>query len=116
MKNIGVYLSRSIALLSFALFIGFSSLAFAEENNGLPTDKAAHFGIAAAAQTSCSAVGKTITQSKIGAGIACFLAINTAGAVKEATDPYRGGTRDKRDIYANLAGSGLSFLAVSFAF
>lgn len=116
MKNIGVYLSRPVLLSSFALFMAFSSLAFAEEKNSLPTDKAAHFGIAAAAQTSCSALGKTITRSKIGAGIACFLAINTAGAVKEATDPYRGGSRDKNDIYANLAGSGLSFLAVSFAF
>lgn len=109
------FLNFNLKLIVFLFFLSGAAI-HAQQNNGVDTDKAAHFGVAAAAQTGCSAVGKAVTKSKVGSGLACFLVINTAGLVKEATDPYRGGSRDRNDVYANLAGSGFSFLAVTFAF
>lgn len=99
--------------VSLTVFILHSSSSDAKT---VPDDKALHFSVAATAQTGCSAVGYALTSSKWATNVACFLAVNTAGAVKEAVDPYRGGTRDETDIYANLAGSGLSFMTVSFVF
>ena len=99
-------------LIPFALLLFSTPKAEAS----LAVDKAAHFGIAATAQTACSGFAQIITSSKWGSKIACFLLINTAGAAKEITDPYTGGSRDSRDIYANLAGSGLSFFVLSVGF
>ena len=85
--------------------------------DGIPSDKVEHFGIAGALQTACSGIGKAVTDSKWGSTITCFVLINGAGAAKEALDPHISGhSRDVNDIYANLAGSGFSFLAFSVAF
>ncbi|PIR23822.1 MAG: hypothetical protein COV44_00805 [Deltaproteobacteria bacterium CG11_big_fil_rev_8_21_14_0_20_45_16] len=103
----------SIIVFSVGIFVFHLQSAQAK---AVPDDKAVHFSVAATAQTGCSAVGYALTRSKWATNVACFLVVNTAGAVKEAVDPYQGGTRDETDIYANLAGSGLSFMTVSFAF
>lgn len=102
-------------LLTFTV-LSFSGTTVAVAKPAIPTDKAAHFGVAAAAQTSCSSVGRMVTGKKWLSGITCFLLVNSIGVVKEATDPQNGGDRDEKDIYANLAGSGLSFLTINFAF
>ena len=87
-----------------------------DPQNPLPKDKAMHLGVSAAAQTACTAVGRLVSHSKWGSQLTCFVSVNAIGAVKEATDPYRGGTRDETDIYANLVGSGFSFVVMSIAF
>lgn len=86
------------------------------DQGGIPQDKAMHFGIAATAQTGCYAVAKPIVRSKWIAQGTCFVAINTAGALKEMGDKGNGGTREMGDIYANMAGSGLSMFVLSIAF
>ncbi len=82
----------------------------------LPEDKVNHFGVAAASQTLCSSVGKSVTHSKWGAIVYCFVGINALGAAKEALDPYMGSQREEKDIFANLAGSGISAISLSIAF
>ncbi len=113
-KELGLIL----IFLSLIVSACFSNAEAAEEpgRDPVPVDKAAHFGIAATAQTSCYALAKTVTRSKWGSQIGCFVLINAAGAAKEYTDPKRGGDRDVRDIYANVAGSGLSFMLIGVAF
>ncbi len=102
--------------LSLSTVFLLSFLEGSPEAATIPTDKAAHFGIAATAQSTCSAAGRVVSNSTWGAQIVCFVAINAVGAVKEFTDPYHGHSRDERDIYANLAGSGISFFVFSMAF
>ncbi len=92
-----------------------SSLVWAQDSN-IPRDKALHFGVAAGAQTGCYAVAKSVTNSKWGSQFGCFALVNLAGAIKELSDPQNGGTRDERDLYANMLGSGLSFALISVAF
>lgn len=104
----------SIFLLVFFLMQGFNQNVYADQ--AVPTDKAAHFGIAATAMTACSILGKMVSGNKWVSEGVCFLAVNSVGVAKEVTDPLRGGSRDERDIYANLAGSGFSLFAVSFGF
>lgn len=91
-------------------------MAKAPQNDGLERDKLMHFGLSAGLHSTCYAIVKGITDSKWASQISCFVAVNTAGAVKEMTDPKNGGTRDENDIYANIAGSGMSFLVISAAF
>lgn len=103
-------------LLALIAYTGIFATLAPDRAHALATDKFAHFGVAATAHTGCTTVGKFVTKSKWGSEIACFAAVNAAGVIKEMTDPYRGGTRDKTDIYANLAGTGFSFLMVSVSF
>lgn len=95
--------------------IGFFMISGAEAQQ-VADDKALHFGVAASAQTGCAVFGRSVVKNKWTSNIACFMAINALGVFKEITDPSRGGEADEADIYANLAGSGLSFLSVSIAF
>ena len=81
----------------------------------LKEDKAAHASFAAAAQVGCSAITTTFTERMAGT-IGCFALINALGVIKEATDPAHHGTRDIKDIYANIIGSGISFIAIEANF
>lgn len=116
MKTKSVRIALKLALIICT--VGLSEVRAAEDrpNAPVPVDKAAHFGLAATAQTGCYAAAKAVTKSKWGSQIGCFVLINAAGAAKEYTDPRRGGTRDVNDIYANMAGSGLSFMMIGVAF
>lgn len=107
-------ITRLFVVLYFVFCLGAFNQAHAQQK--IPTDKAAYFGIAAASQTTCAAIGNAITRSRVGSVIGCFLMIDAAGVVKEMNDPLRGSQREVNDIYANLAGSGLSFLTLCIAF
>ncbi len=110
------------AFLFLALNLAFANITPVMAANsypwdGIPTDKIEHFGISGALQTACTGIGKAVTDSKWGSAITCFVLINGAGAAKEVLDPKMNGhERDVKDIYANLAGTGFSFLAFSVAF
>ncbi len=104
-----------ITLTVLSLF-GAETLRAATQEEFIPEDKAKHMGVTAAAQTTCTAVGRLISHSKWGSQITCFVAVNSVGVVKELTDPYNGGNRDEKDIYANLIGSGFSFMFMSIVF
>lgn len=112
-------LLRILALFAFGGLLS-TATAFGQNRSfdqpEVQKDKAMHFGVSAAAQTACTALGRLVTHSKWGTQVTCFMTVNAVGVVKEVTDPYRGGTRDERDIYANLAGSGFSFFVLSIAF
>lgn len=82
----------------------------------IPADKAKHLGVAATAQTACSAIGHAVTDNKWASRITCFLTVNLAGLAKEMTDESRGGTPEREDLYYNLAGSGASFVTMSIVF
>lgn len=85
-------------------------------NSNKDADKAAHFGISATAQTACSTLGNAVLKSRWVSTVTCFVAINTVGALKEVVDPYRGGNREAGDIYANIAGSGMTATLLSVGF
>lgn len=82
----------------------------------LESDKAAHFGVAAAAQLACTAVAKNITDNKTASNIGCFIAVNAVGVGKEMLDKGNGGDRDVKDVYANLLGSGFTFTIIQLGF
>lgn len=85
-------------------------------DSAVASDKAAHFGLSAAATTACALFTRIFIRNKwVNAG-GCVLAINAAGVAKELTDPYRGGDQDLNDVYANMAGSTFSLFSVSFGF
>lgn len=102
--------------LVFGLTIFVAHLSPVFGNSGSNADKAAHFGISATAQTACSTLGNSVLKSRWTAAVTCFVAINTVGALKEVVDPYRGGNREAGDIYANIAGSGMSATLLSIGF
>lgn len=109
------FLGFSLLLSGFLILFSGAKVEAANQFN-VPDDKVKHFSVSAAAQTTCSTVGRLMTKSKWGSTVTCFVSINAAGALKELWDPYRGGTRDETDIYANLTGSGLSMLFISVVF
>lgn len=82
----------------------------------IAADKGMHFGVSAASHMTCSLIAKELTRSQWGSKIGCWMLVNAAGVVKEMTDPMRKGTRDVNDVYANMAGSGMSFVTLSLAF
>lgn len=82
----------------------------------IPEDKTLHFGLAGTGQALCTGMMTALTDSKTASNIGCFLAINTAGVVKELTDPSQGGNRELGDIGANLLGSGLVGLTIEIGF
>jgi hypothetical protein len=107
--------------LGFVLSFALGSISQVEANEVRQwteqnRDKISHFGAAATAQSLCYSIGKVITGSKWGTTLTCFAAINAAGLMKEAVDPFRGGHREVKDVYANLAGSGLSATLISIGF
>lgn len=91
-------------------------LILALEGEKLPSDKAAHIGISASATAVCGLISQMAGASKWTSRMSCFAGVNLAGAMKEYTDPNYGGTRDEKDIYANLLGSGMSLFALTIAF
>jgi len=103
-------------LLAFGLTIFVAHEGPVFGNSGSAADKAAHFGISATAQTACSTLGNSVLKSRWTSAVTCFVAINTVGALKEVLDPYRGGKREVGDVYANIAGSGLSATLLSVGF
>ena len=104
-KNIKI-----ISLLLIFLFLSF------ERAEGLGQDKVTHFGVAAMMHASCTALAVTMTNTRLSSTVGCFVMVNALGAVKEATDPMRGGQREGADMLSNLAGSGVSFTAISLPF
>lgn len=98
-------------ILAFGL-----TVSSAKADPVIPSDKTAHFGIAATATTICATLAKMISGNKWGSEAVCFLSVNAAGIAKEISDPYYMRTRDEKDIYANLMGSGLSIFMVSIGF
>jgi len=91
---------------------------FSETLLGVPQDKYAHFGISATAHTTCSAVGKTATESKWGSAIVCFAAVNAATLAKAIYDVKKGSNRTEKthDEIANVAGTAFSMAIFSIAF
>jgi hypothetical protein len=112
----GRKLKRGFLILILWIVSVFMEATPSYAETAVPVDKAAHFGISATATTTCSLIGKLVSGNKWASEGVCFLAVNSVGVIKEATDPYRGGQRDKTDLYANLAGSGFSLFAVSIGF
>lgn len=98
------------------LILGLSSLNGLYAKQQIQEDKAMHFGIAAGAHSGCYAVASAVTQSKWVSQVGCFVAVNTAGLLKELGDQGNGGTQEFGDVYANMAGSGLSMAVISVAF
>lgn len=105
---------RLIKIIALSFFV--MSLPQFTRAEVVPADKVQHFGISAAAETLCSSISKTLTRNKWASIAYCFVGINAMGAVKEALDPYMGNVREKGDVLANVAGSGLSAVSLSFAF
>lgn len=75
-----------------------------------------HFGIAAGVHSGCYAMANAITKMKWVSTLGCWVAVNAAGVMKELGDKTEGGTRELGDVYANMAGSGLSMAVISLAF
>ena len=71
-------------------------------------DKVTHFSLAFVGQTVCAELADEISGRKALSELGCFVAVNTAGVIKEVIDPHTGGKRELGDIGANLIGSGLS--------
>jgi len=109
-------MAMGLAISVLTLGVSESTFGATKPDNGIQQDKLMHFGLSAGLHSTCYAVMKGITDSKWVSQVGCFVAVNTAGAIKEYRDPKNGGTRDENDIYANLAGSGMSFLVISAAF
>lgn len=104
----------------FSLLILCSCLSFLKRteaaDGGITSDKGMHFGVAAVSHMTCSVITESLTNSKWGSKIGCWMIVNAAGVLKEITDPMHQGTRDVNDVYANMAGSGFSFATLSIAF
>ena len=113
-------LSHRAKLRGLVLVLSAVALAFTirpvQAQNAVPEDKVMHFSVAAGLHSTCYAVAKSITDSKWASQVGCYVLVNGAAALKEYNDKGNGGTRDPNDIYANLAGSGLSFAVISVAF
>ena len=71
----------------------------------VPTDKAAHYGLAFASQTICSAGMNKVTKKRFMSVAGCFIALNTLGIAKELSDPMRGGKKESGDVIANVLGT-----------
>jgi len=108
--------SFRIVGLALVAFYFFAMLPTALQAQPVLDDKMLHFTVAATAQTSCMMLAKAIWKTEVAPQISCFLILNAAGAVKEMTDPGRGGDRDPNDIAANVAGSGLALFTFTLAF
>jgi hypothetical protein len=117
-KNKRKIIGLGSIVLSALMMLPFTSHAQVQNQGpgGVPRDKAMHFGVAAGAQAACYTAARTVFKSKWGSQIGCFVAVNTAGVMKELGDPERKGTQEVQDIYANLAGSGLSFTLIGIVF
>ena len=79
-------------------------------------DKLQHGAVSAALGTTCSTIANLLTNDIWIAGVGCFLLVNAIGVAKELADPSLGGVRDMKDIFANMAGSGIAVTAVSLSF
>ncbi len=106
---------RGLALLGL-ICISLLSGSRTEASSLIASDKGMHFGVSAASHMACSMITQALTNSKWGSKIGCWMAVNAAGVIKEMTDPLHHGTRDVEDVYANMAGSGISFATLSIAF
>lgn len=102
-----------IWILSFLATFIMGTATYAE----MPTDKGIHFGVSATAHAACTALSEQVLQmkSKLGASLSCWFLVNAAGVVKEMSDSAHGGMTEKQDVYANMAGSGFSFVAINIS-
>lgn len=90
------------SLIVIMLILGTMGSAEAMPKN---TDKAAHFGLAFASQTTCEVMAQKIRGKRSWVNsVGCGVLLSGAGVAKELTDPSRGGNKEAGDIIANTAG------------
>jgi len=96
----------------FPLMVAYSLIS-----SPIAPDKAAHFGVSYAMTHICQvAVKKAFDMSKTKSTIICAASVLAAGATKEVMDPYTGGTKDGRDMIANILGVGFAVTIINLDF
>lgn len=90
---------------------------FSLQCEAIETDKAAHFGIGAVAQTACEALFSNAFRTS-GWGMSAFcLTLVTMGAImKEAGDAMHGGDYDDADVLAGVGGAASAAVLIKLRF